>query len=76
MFFVNRQISVLFYSLYAQVFIAIALILGDGLYNFVKVSFMATTSLYSHQKKSSVLPSQSNEKGNNSMHYIKSPPGL
>ncbi|XP_045799896.1 probable metal-nicotianamine transporter YSL7 [Trifolium pratense] len=41
-----------------KVFIAIAMILGDGLYNFVKVLGRTLYSLYNQFKHSSVAPSQ------------------
>lgn len=46
-----------------KVFIAIALILGDGLYNFVKVTFMTIFALYNEHRKRAILPSRSYDKG-------------
>eukprot|EP00250_Pteridium_aquilinum_P009667 c18842_g1_i1 orf=38-2194(-) len=45
-----------------KVFIAIALILGDGLYNFVRVTFLTTIALYHQHSKKAVLPSRHNDK--------------
>jgi OPT family oligopeptide transporter len=49
-----------------QVFIAIAVILGDGLYNFLKMLFLTVRSLRSQLKKSnaSTLPVSDDETGN------------
>ncbi|XP_066349712.1 LOW QUALITY PROTEIN: probable metal-nicotianamine transporter YSL12 [Miscanthus floridulus] len=43
-----------------RVFISIAIILGDGLYNFVKVLIRTTTAFISMMKKNSTLPVSNN----------------
>ena len=43
-----------------QVFISIAIILGDGLYNFVKVLIRSTAAFISMMKKNSTLPVSNN----------------
>jgi hypothetical protein len=39
-----------------QVFIAIAVILGDGLYNFIKVTIISGRALYVHYQNRDQLP--------------------
>ncbi|ERN09452.1 hypothetical protein AMTR_s00029p00090440 [Amborella trichopoda] len=41
---------------FAQVFIAIALILGDGLYNFGKVFFRSAQALNKHRRTQAIIP--------------------
>eukprot|EP00249_Psilotum_nudum_P019050 c27075_g1_i1 orf=258-2396(+) len=47
-----------------KVFVAIALILGDGLYNFVKIFYVTITSFYRQHKKLHQLPVSSDQNGN------------
>jgi hypothetical protein len=42
--------------LFLQVFIAIAVILGDGLYNFFKIMYKSGRELYVHYRTRSQLP--------------------
>lgn len=46
---VTERIEVI--ALYLQVFISIALILGDGLYNFVKIIYFTSRSMYASMKQ-------------------------
>jgi hypothetical protein len=39
-----------------QVFIAIAFVLGDGLYNFLKISFITIKTIYAQTHKHQQLP--------------------
>ncbi|MCO5576764.1 hypothetical protein L7F22_030583 [Adiantum nelumboides] len=46
-----------------KVFIAIALILGDGLYNFIRVTFMTISALYYQHSKKAIKPLSKTDNG-------------
>ncbi|KAI5068128.1 hypothetical protein GOP47_0016473 [Adiantum capillus-veneris] len=46
-----------------KVFIAIALILGDGVYNFVRVTIMTILALYQQHTKKAIMPFSNTDKG-------------
>ncbi|CAI9259768.1 unnamed protein product [Lactuca saligna] len=51
-----------------KVFIAIALILGDGLYNFLKITFFTARNIYTSSKKKSKNNSDENSQRQDTLH--------